>query len=274
MRHQTFTFNFHKTTFFGQYWQPETVKAVVVIIHGMGEHSGRYEHVAKKLTDNDFGVIAFDHFGHGKTTGKRGHNPGFELVLESVTKIIDKATAVFGDKPIFLYGHSMGGNTVINYTLRKKHVLKGVIATSPFLRLAFQPPAWKLFFGKIVQKIAPSITMGNELNANDVSRDTAEVQKYINDPLIHDKISPNFSLSFIDAGRWAIHNAAFLKTPMLLLHGTGDKIIDYKGSEAFANNTTKATLKLYKGAYHELQNDLCKEEMLQDVVNWLNTQLS
>ncbi|WP_440122779.1 lysophospholipase [Tenacibaculum sp. Ill] len=273
MTHHTFTFNFQKTEFFGQYWKPESLKAVVVIIHGMGEHSGRYEHVAKKLTDNNFGVIAFDHFGHGKTTGKRGHNPGYNYVLESVTKLIDKAKEVFGDKPTFLYGHSMGGNTVINYTLRKEHLLKGIIATSPFLRLAFEPPAWKLSLGKIMQKIAPSITLGNELDANDISRDPVEVEKYSNDPLVHDKVSPNFSLSFIDAGEWAIKNASSLKTPMLLLHGTGDKIIDYKGTEAFANNASKTSIKLYEGGFHELQNDLCKEEMLQDVVNWLNTQL-
>lgn len=273
MTHNTFTFNYHKTEFFGQYWQPETIKAVVVIVHGMGEHSGRYEHVAKKLTENGFGVIAFDHFGHGKTKGKRGHNPGYDFVLESITKLIGEAKNTFGDKPIFLYGHSMGGNAVINYSLRKNHHLKGVIATSPFLRLAFQPPAWKLSLGKVMQKIAPSITLGNELDPNDISRDAIEVKKYVDDPLVHDKISPNFSLSFIDAGEWAIQNASSLKIPMLLLHGTGDKIIDYKGTETFANNSTKASLKLYKEGYHELQNDLCKEEMLQDVVNWLNSQL-
>ena len=92
MTHHTFTFNFQKTEFFGQYWKPENVKAVVVIIHGMGEHSGRYEHVAKKLTDNNFGVITFDHFGHGKTTGKRGHNPGCftmsEVIKSNYSKII------------------------------------------------------------------------------------------------------------------------------------------------------------------------------------------
>ncbi|WNW01480.1 lysophospholipase [Tenacibaculum sp. HL-MS23] len=273
MTHQGFNFDYHKTTFFGQFWQPETVKAVVVIIHGMGEHSGRYQHVAKKLTDNNFGVIAFDHFGHGKTTGKRGHNPGFDTVLESISKLITKAKEVFGAKPIFLYGHSMGGNAVINYTLRKENDLTGIIATSPMLKLAFDPPAWKLSLGKMMQKIAPSITLGNELDANDVSRDKTEVAKYINDPLVHDKISPNFSLSFIDSGEWAIENASTLKKPMLLLHGTGDKIIDYKGTEAFANATEKASLKLYKGGYHELQHDLCKEEMMQDIVNWLNNQL-
>ena len=273
MTHQEFNFNYHNTNFFGQFWQPETVKAVIVIVHGMGEHSGRYQRVAKKLTDNDYGVIAFDHFGHGKTTGKRGHNPGFDTVLESISKLIEKATSIFGNKPLFLYGHSMGGNAVINYTLRKNHHLAGTIATSPMLKLAFDPPAWKLSLGKIMQKIAPSITLGNELDASDVSRDKEEVKKYINDPLVHDKISPNFSLSFIDAGEWAIQNANSLKTPMLLLHGTGDKIIDYKGTETFANTTEKASLKLYENGYHELQNDLCKQEMLQDVVNWLNSQV-
>ena len=103
MTHQEFNFNYHKTNFFGQFWKPEKTKAIVVLIHGMGEHSGRYIHVAKKLTDNDFGVISFDHFGHGKTTGKRGHNPNFDAVLESISKLIDKAKDIFGNKKIFLY---------------------------------------------------------------------------------------------------------------------------------------------------------------------------
>lgn len=273
MTHQEFNFNYHKTNFFGQFWKPEKTKAIVVLIHGMGEHSGRYIHVAKKLTDNNFGVISFDHFGHGKTTGKRGHNPSFDAVLESISKLIDKAKDIFGNKKIFLYGHSMGGNAVINYTLRKKHNLQGVIATSPFLKLAFQPPKWKISLGKIMQKIAPSITLGNELDPNDISRDSNEVNKYINDPLVHDKISPNFSLTFIDSGEWAINNASLLKTPMLLLHGIDDKIIDYRGTEAFAENANNTTLKLYENGYHELHNDLCKDEMLQNIVDWILQQV-
>lgn len=273
MTHKEFRFNIYNTAFYGQYWQAKVTKAVVVIVHGMGEHSSRYKHVAKKLSDNNFSVVAFDHFGHGKTGGKRGHNPNYEAVLESILKTIEKAKELFPRQPIFLYGHSMGGNAVINYTLRKKHNLKGVIATSPFLKLAFQPPKIKLALGKILQKVAPSITLGNELNVNHLSRDTSEVKKYVNDNLVHDKISPNFSLTFIETGEWAIENAYLLKTPIALFHGTEDKITDYKGSQEFAENSNKATVKLYKNGYHELHNDLCKEAMLQDVVNWLNSQL-
>ncbi|KRP29961.1 MAG: alpha/beta hydrolase [Cryomorphaceae bacterium BACL22 MAG-120619-bin32] len=273
MSHQEFNFTIYNTEFYGQYWQANNTKAVIVLAHGMGEHSSRFEHVAKKLTENNFSVVAFDHFGHGKTGGKRGHNPSFDAVLDSITETIEKAKSLFPDKPIFLYGHSMGGNVVINYVLKKSHDLKGVIATSPFLKLAFQPPIIKLALGQILQKIAPSITMGNELNPNDLSRDANEVEKYKKDSLVHNQISPNFSITFIKSGKWAIENGNRLTVPMLLLHGTDDKIIDYKGSEEFVKNAVNATLKLYEGGYHELQNDLCKEEMMQEIVDWLNSQL-
>jgi alpha-beta hydrolase superfamily lysophospholipase len=273
MTHDEFHFNIYKTEFFGQYWKAKETKAVVVLVHGMGEHSTRYVHVAQKLTSNNYSVVAFDHFGHGKTEGKRGHNPNFEAVLESITKTIEKAKELFPNKPIFLYGHSMGGNAVLNYAIIKKHDLKGIIATSPFLKLAFKPPVIKLFVGKILQNIVPSLTMGNELDENAISRDKNQVEKYKNDSLVHKKISPNYSIKFIETGAWAIENSHKLIIPTLLLHGTDDSIIDYKGTQEFANNCKNATLKLYKGGYHELHNDLCKEEMLQDVIDWLNSQL-
>lgn len=273
MKHSEFNFTFFDTKFYGQYWEAANTKAVIVLAHGMGEHSGRFAHIAKKMTQNDFSVVAFDHFGHGKTEGKRGHNPNFDAVLESIQKTIEKAANLFPEKPIFLYGHSMGGNVVINFVLRKNHNLKGVIATSPFLKLAFKPPKIKLFAGKILQHIAPSITMGNELNPNDISRDPIAIKNYKNDALIHNQISPNFSITFIESGKWAIENASKLSIPMWIAHGTKDKIIDYRGSKAFVENSKKATLKLYKGGYHELQHDLCKDELKQDVIDWLNSQL-
>lgn len=271
--HKEFTFRLFETDFYGQYWQPEEVKAVVVLVHGMGEHSNRYEHVAEKLNKNKYAVVGYDNFGHGRTAGKRGHNPNFEALLAVIDEVIHKAQELYPNKPVFLYGHSMGGNLVVNYTLRKKHLLKGSIATSPFLKLAFQPPAWKMFLGKLLQKIAPSVTLGNELDANHVSRDKEEVRKYIKDPLVHNKISPNYSITVLETGKWAIQNATKLNVPMFLAHGTDDKIIDYKGTESFAEKTNLGSLKLYENGYHELHNDICREELLQDIVTWLNTQL-
>ncbi len=235
----------------------------------MGEHSARYEkNVIPFYNKNSIAVLTYDQFGHGKTEGKRGHNPGFEAVLDCVDIVIEKALEVFGKKPIFLYGHSMGGNVVINYALRRKQNITGAIVTSPFLRLAFNPPGWKLSIGKILQKIAPSITMGNELELEAISRDK-------NDPLVHDKISPNYSVVFIKTGEWAINNANRLGIPMLLMHGTGDRLTSYKASQEFSNNAGDLVeLKLYEGAYHELHNDINKTEVLEKMISWINKRIT
>jgi len=271
MSHQEFEFNLHNTKFYGQYFKTDTVKGVIILVHGMGEHCNRYTNfVIPKLLEKNLSVITYDQFGHGRTEGKRGHNPGYDAILDCLSHIILKANKVFGGAPIFLYGHSMGGNVVINYALQKEHSLKGIIATSPLLRLAFKPPSWKLIIGKIIQKIAPSITMPSELDVNAISRDSTEVKKYIDDPLIHDKISPNYSLTFFKTGEWAIKNAYKLQTPMLLIHGTGDQITDPKASTEFVNNTKGiASLELFENGYHELHNDLEKDKFIETLTNWI-----
>lgn len=275
MQHQEFSFNIYNTKFYGQYFTPKTVNNVIVLVHGMGEHSSRYSNfVIPHFLTNNSAVITYDHFGHGKTEGKRGHNPGFEAVLDSVEETIKKSKEIFGDKPTFLYGHSMGGNVVMNYVLRRKNDLTGVISTSPFLKLGFKPPKWKMAMGKAMLKIAPSITVNNELDTEGISRDKNVVKAYINDPLNHDKVSLNFSILFMDTAEWAIQNAAKLDIPMLLMHGTADRLTNYKGSEEFAKNAGKnVDLKLWEGGYHELHNDIIKNEVVDEMTNWINTQL-
>ncbi len=266
----TFNFNLHHTDLFGQYWKPETVKAVVVLVHGMGEHSSRYtESVVPHLLRHHFAVVGFDLFGHGKSKGKRGHCPSYEALLEAIEYVIKKSKDLFPDKDTFLYGHSLGGNLAVNYVLRKENTLKGVVASSPFLKLAFQPPNWKLVLGKILLGMMPSITLSSEIDEGAISRDPIEVKRYHDDELVHNKISPMFSFPVMAAGEWAIENAEQLKMPVLVLHGTGDRLIDYNGSVEFCKKATSAQLKLYNNGFHELHHDLCKEEFIQDILNWL-----
>lgn len=276
MIHKEFDFYEHNIKLYGQYWQSTITKAVLVLVHGMGEHSTRYaDFVVPEFLKNDMSVITYDQFGHGKTEGKRGHNPGFEAVLDCVDIVIRKAQSIFTGAPVFLYGHSMGGNVVINYVLKRKHNLKGVIATSPFLRLAFQPPSWKIYIGKLLQKIAPSVSMKNDLDVSAISRNRNEVQKYISDPLVHDKISPNYSLTFIKTGISAIKNASKLTCPMFLLHGTGDRLTSHLATEEFAlNSNNNVTIKLFKDGYHELHNDLCKKDFMTAIMKWINIQIN
>ncbi len=274
MIHSEFSAKFKGTEFFAQYWDCIDVKAVVLLVHGMGEHSSRYkDFVIPNLLENNFAVVAFDHFGHGRTKGKRGVCPSYDAVLDSVTVFLEKAKELFPDKPVFLYGHSMGGNVVVNYMLQKNPDVKGAICTSPFLRLAFNPSKIKLKLAEILLKIAPNYALSSGLDATAVSRIKEEVEKYKNDPLNHGKVSANFSVPFIEAGEWAIKNIFKLNKPMLLLHGTADRLTSVKASEEIAKKSDKIKFKTYPKAYHELHNDLCRDEFMKDVIDWLLSKL-
>lgn len=268
---QTFNINTHNTKLFAQYWQPNNIKAVIVIVHGMGEHAGRYEHsVVPTLVKNNYAVVTFDLFGHGQSQGKRGHCPSYEALLDAIETIIVKTETLFSNKSIILYGHSLGGNLCLNFTIRKQNILKAVIATSPFLRLAFKPPKWKVVIGKLMLKIAPSVTLSSEIETTAISSIESEVKRYENDTLIHGKISPMYLFPVVEAGEYAIENANRIAIPILLFHGKADRIIDYKGTVDFKSNAKTAHLQLFENGFHELHHDTYKEEMLQSVVKWLD----
>lgn len=269
-----FKFKTYNTEIWGTYVQPETIKGVVVLVHGFGEHSGRYvAHVIPMLLKTGLAVVTYDNIGHGKSGGKRGHCPSYAALLDILGEVITKAQIVFPDVPLFLYGHSMGGNLVLNYALRRDTKIRGIVATSPYLRLAFEPPKWKTILGKLLLKILPSVTLDSGLDAKGISRITEETETYEVDPLVHDKVSPMFFFPVMDAGVWAIEKASQLEIETLLLHGTADLIIDHNGTKEFHQNASKTTLKLFEGGYHELHNDICKEEMLLTIKDWIKEQL-
>ncbi|GAG77006.1 unnamed protein product [marine sediment metagenome] len=147
MKHSEFEFKtFDGLSLFAQSWQPESQpQAVICLIHGMGEHSGRYAHVADRLTKAGYTIFTFDLRGHGKSEGPRGHTPSYEALMQDISSLLEVANKQFPQLSSFLYGHSLGGNLVLNYILRHQPQLEGVIVSDPWLRLAFEPPRFKLF---------------------------------------------------------------------------------------------------------------------------------
>ncbi|MCM5663021.1 alpha/beta hydrolase [Galbibacter mesophilus] len=272
MQHQGFDFYSSNKRLFGQCWHGEETKAVVLLVHGMGEHSGRYTgSIIPELVHAGYAVYSFDHFGHGHSEGKRGYCPSFKAVLNTIDDALELIEERFAKLPVFLYGHSLGGNVVINYTMQRASSIKGIVATSPFLRMAFDPPSWKMNVGKICYYLLPFITLPSGIEPKYISRDEREIEKYKDDPLVHDRISPNYTFPFIKWGEWALNNPKKLNTPTLLLHGTGDYITSHWASKAFAKQSDYITLKLYKGGYHELHNDLEREDVFETVISWLDS---
>lgn len=257
---------------YGKYWAPEnSIKGVVCLVHGMGEHVNRYEHVGQLLTENGYALIGFDQRGHGRSEGKRGHTPSYEHLLNSVDDLLSKAGEFFPEIPQVLYGHSMGGGLVVNYVLEWQPNLAGVIVSSPWLKLAFEPPAFEVTLGKMMVKIFPAFTQSTKLDTSAISRDAAEVKKYEDDPLIHDKISAMFFLEAYHNGLEAAKRGNEIHLPMLLYHGTADKLTSHEASTSFAKDVEgDITFKLFNGAYHETHNDLIKDELFELMISWLD----
>lgn len=261
---------------YGQSWLVENPKAVVGIIHGMGEHSGRYNYLVDALTAANISVVSYDQMGHGKTEGKRGHVANYDMLLGCVGELTSKMVELVPAKPTFLFGHSMGGNVLLNYLIQRKPTINGAIVSAPWLKLAFDPPAIQVKLGKLVSGILPGLVQATKLDVNTISRDPAEVKRYTDDPLVHDKISTAFFVGVYDAGEWALENASSLKTDVLLYHGTADKLTSHDASKKFAQDAGgKVTFESLDGYYHESHNEAPadREKVLKMIVDWISMKL-
>lgn len=254
-------------------WEIDNPQAVLCIVHGMGEHAQRYEELAGFYNQNQLAVIAFDHRGHGTSPGPRGHVRDYDVLLESVDTLLEKAKEKYPNKPLIVYGHSMGGNIAVNHALRGKAKadVAAYVITAPWLKLSFDPPAVKLLIGKLMRKVYPRFTEKTALDASKLSHVSAAVEAYKADPLVHDSMSTSFFFSCHEAAAWALENTDKLKTPMLIMHGEDDTITSPKGSQIFAERASKlVTLKLWEGLYHEIHNENERFDVFQFSLDWMN----
>lgn len=264
------TLPFHPHDLFVRQWPAKTPQALVGIIHGMGEHSGRYTHVAEKLNDSGFSVFAYDLPGHGHTKGQRGHVQSYERLLDSVQVALDYFQNEQVGMPVALFGHSMGGNILSNFLIRRKPKAFAAVIQAPWLRMPEPPAALEFAIGKIMNGIYPSLPFSSKLDGALISRDPLEVEKYNQDPLGHDKITPAWFFGAYAAQQYAIDNAGSIAIPVLVMHGTGDKLAAHSGSEAFIKQGGKNfNFRSWPGLYHELHNEPEKHEVLDYWINWL-----
>jgi alpha-beta hydrolase superfamily lysophospholipase len=263
------------TQFYLHGWEPDKKpKAIVALVHGIGEHSGRYAHVGEAFAKAGYALVGFDLRGHGKSGGPRGHIPSYDTMMNDIADFLDLLEKRYRKLPTFLYGHSLGGNQVINFSLRRKPKLKGVIATSPWLKLPFQPPAVQITLGKVMNRIAPGFTQSSKLDTAALSRDPEVARTYERDPLVHDKVSARLFVDFGNAGLWALEHAAEFPLPLLLMHGTADRLTSAEASREFAERGGKhITWRQWKGFYHEIHNEPEKAEVLKVMIGWMNARL-
>ncbi|WP_259014395.1 alpha/beta hydrolase [Emticicia fluvialis] len=256
---------------FFQQWLPEQqADGIIALVHGLGEHSGRYENVAEFFTAHNYGVIAVDTYGHGQTTGKRGHAESMEAYMQQIERLLTLSAQTVPQKPVFLYGHSMGGTLVLNYLFRYHPSIAGVIATSPAVRPGFAPPKLLLAIGRLARMVAPSFTQSNSLDLNYLSHDPGVMAAYKADPLVHNQVSGVVGLGLIEWGEWLLGNARATPAPLLLIHGTEDRLTSYSATKELASKLSgDVTFKSYDKLYHELHNEFEKYDILNDLFNWI-----
>ena len=265
-------------TFYMQGWEPEgKPEAIVCLIHGLGEHTGRYAHVGKALIDAGYALFGFDLRGHGQTGGARGHFPSLEIVMQDVHQFVEFQRQNNPRLPIFLYGHGIGGLLTLTYAIHHPEGLIGVIVSGVGLRSPILKQKAKVLLVKLLGSLLPGITIPTGLEAKTISRDPAVVQTYLADPLVHDKTSLGLARAGFMAIDLCFARAKEFKPPLLIMHGTADMGTYPSGSEEFArlaSETNKdVTLKLWNGLYHELHNEPEQSEVFNAMIEWMDKHL-
>ena len=256
----------------GREWVAANPVAVVCLVHGLGEHSGRYQHVAEALTEDGYTLLAMDLRGHGKSEGKRGHAENYTVLWSDLALLLMDAQSRHPNLPVFLYGHSLGGNLVLSYVLEKKPDIAGIIVSAPLLRLAFDPPSWKTAAMRLMKKLRINLSLPSGLDAAALSRDMDVVNAYRSDPLIHGSVSPSLALDMLRYGENLLDHASEFTGPLLLMHGTEDRITSIEATKIFSKKTcADCTLKIWEDVQHEPHNDPEKGAVLAFVVDWLKS---
>lgn len=266
--------------FYVQGWEPDAnaqPKAVVALVHGLGEHIGRYAHVGKALTDAGYVLVGFDLRGHGKTVSARGHFPSLDAVMQDIRQFLQFISQRYPDLPQVLCGHSLGGLLSLAYAVQNKSGLKGVMVTGAALRSALQEQKAKIVMAKVLGTLVPAATIPSGLDAATISRDKAVVDKYVNDLLVHDKTSLGLGKSALAAIDLCFARATEFAYPLLIMHGKEDKLTYPSGSADFAKlageKNKDVTLKLWDGLYHEIHNEPEQAEVFKTMIAWLDKHL-
>jgi len=258
-----------------QEWQTEqNQKGVICLVHGLGEHSGRYEHWSALLNQAGYSVLTYDLRGHGKSGGSRGHINSFNEYLNDTDLLLIEAEARFPGTPCFLYGHSIGAIIACSYVLHRKPQLAGVILTGYASKTAVQEQKGKVLLANLLGLLAPKVTIPSGLDPSTISRDPEIVSLYVNDPMVHNKVSLGFGKGMMEGINWADQHASEWSLPVLFMHGESDKLSYVEGSREFASKIRgDCTLKIWPGLSHEVHNEPEKEEVFEFLHQWLDNHL-
>ncbi|MEE4257963.1 MAG: alpha/beta hydrolase, partial [Bacteroidales bacterium] len=256
--HEGYFKSIRDTNIYYQYWLPEgEPKAILMIAHGIAEHSGRYMNVVNHFVPAGYAVYGIDHIGHGKSDGKRVCVERFQDYTKTLNKYFDMVRSLWPEKPIFLVGHSMGGLISSAYLLEHHDQLTGAVLSAPGIKASENISNTVIFVGKILSVVMPNAGI-IQLDAEGICRDPAVVDAYINDPLVYrGKITARLSAEMLKTIQHVTESAIKIRLPIMIVQGGGDKLVDPSGAQLLYDSVSSKdkTIKIYDGLYHEVFNE-------------------
>jgi acylglycerol lipase len=250
-------------------------RGVLLIVHGLGEHSGRYGNVVNHFVPLGYAVYGIDHFGHGKSEGERVYVKRFDDYTNTLKVYFDMIREWQPDKSIFLVGHSMGGLIGAVYLLDHQAELAGAVLSGPAVKIPSHVTPFILFMGKILSALIPRLGLVG-LEADGVSRDPSVVQAYVSDPLVHrGKMTARLAAEMLKAMQTITAQAARITLPILIVQGSADRLINPEGARMLYDGVSSVDkeIKIYDGFYHEVFNEPERDKVLHDVELWLEAHL-
>jgi alpha-beta hydrolase superfamily lysophospholipase len=256
--------------------QVESARATVIIVHGFGEHSGRYGALTDYLISRAYSVTAYDHRGHGLSDGLPGHVESFSEYEADLDKIIASVRAQSESPTVYVVGHSMGGLVALRYLARKNNAVAGAIISAPLIAVAVAVPAHKLMIARVSARMAPRMRLDNELNPAALSRDPEVGKAYAADPLVNRKVSARWFAEATSAMEEVKEMAPQVILPVLIMHGSKDRIASVDATRKLFERigSPDKELEVYEGLYHELFNEPEKFEVFERVAGWLDRRTS
>lgn len=256
--------------------QPDDPRGAVMLLHGLGEHSGRYEHVIDALTSDGFAVIAPDHRGHGRSEGSRAVVRNYDEFMADISQLRGIVDTEFAGLPLVVLGHSMGGNLALGHVLRAPTGVAGLALSGPLLLAGDDVKPIELKILSVVGRVAPGFRPRG-LDAAAISRDPAVVADYRADPLVwNGKISAGIAAALFGEMSTFPNRYRELELPVLVMHGTADRLTNIEGSRQLAAAATNAdvTTHFYDGLYHEIFNEPERDAVIGDLRAWLDATVS
>jgi len=259
---------------YGKLYIPDgSVRALIIIVHGIGQHSGCYDEWAEKFALQSIGVFTFDLRGHGRSSGKRGH-ASLNIIKDDLDAIIREMRQKYPDIPIVLFGNSMGGQIALSYAVDKNDGIQAVIASSPWLKLVNPPSLLLVKTAKWASRIVPWLTVRTGIRAEQLSHGGDGTKSTKKDPLLHKRISIKLFSDLYANGEALLRGKNQLDIPFLLMHGTDDTLVSFKASRSFAmrnrKNRKTITLRKWTKMHHDLLNDTGKDMVFRFVIFWLS----